>query len=68
MTKDRNDKTRTRIINACTDDINAALIKCRKSLVKECGMTVEQGMFAAFRNAVGFLKALRRAWSDKVRL
>lgn len=66
MSKD--DKTRTRIINACTADVDAALRKCREALAKECDMTLEQGTVAAFRNAVGFLKALKRAFADKVDL
>ena len=67
MTKDTNDK-RDEIINTCTYDIDVALRKCREALAKECDMTVEKGMVMAWQNAVGFLKALRRAFSDKVDL
>ncbi len=71
MTKDIDGKTYSRhdqLINTCTNDVDNALRKCREALAKECGMTLEEGMVAAFRNTVGFLEALKRAFADKVDL
>ena len=67
MTKDTNDR-KIEIIKAVTRDVDAAINKCREALAKECGMTLEEGTVAAFREAVLFLKALRKAFADKVDL